>query len=188
MLEILQGLLIEYPLATPALFVIARMVPIVIAPIPGVLLDITGIAIFGWLYGFILAELGIMLGSAAAFLIGRYFREPAVSRFASLQKVHEWEARYSEQQKFWGLVFVRAVTSPFFDYISYAAGLTKINFSKYILSTFIGTLPLMFSIYYFGGFSMEKGVVTSVIFFSILLVTAYFWRLAIKRIKFQNED
>jgi len=181
MIEALKELLIQYPLVAPILFIIARMVPIIFAPIPGILVDIVGIAVFGWLYGFILAEIGIMLGAVTAFLIGRYFREPVVRRFVSLKKIHEWESKYSERQKFWSLVIVRATTSPLFDYISYAAGLTKIDLRKYTLSTFIGTFPLMFSIYYFGGFSIKGGALTTVVFFSFLLVVAYFWNKFISK-------
>lgn len=181
MLEVLKELLIEYPLVAPLLFILARMVPIVVAPIPGILVDIIGIAVFGWVYGFLLAEIGIMLGSIVAFMIGRYFREPVVRRFASLKKIHEWESKYSERQKFWSLVVVRATTSPLFDYVSYAAGLTKIDLGKYVLSTFIGTFPLMFSIYYFGGFSIRGGVIATAVFFLLLLLGTYFWNLSFNR-------
>jgi len=187
MLEILKELLIEYPLIAPLLFIIARMIPIIIAPLPGIVVDIVGIAVFGWLYGFILAEVGIMLGAISAFYIGRYFREPAVRRFTFLKKVHEWESKYSERQKFWGLVAMRAATSPSFDYISYAAGLTNISFTKYTLSTFIGTFPLMLSIYYFGGFSIEKGALIGVAFFGFLFMGIYLWTVFMKK-KFKELD
>jgi len=188
MLEILKEFLIEYPLIAPLLFIIARMVPIILAPIPGILVDIIGIAVFGWFYGFIFAEVGIILGAISAFYIGRYFREPAVRRFASLKKVHEWESKYSERQKFWGLVAMRAITSPLFDYISYAAGLTKISFTKFTLSTFIGTFPLMLSVYYFGDFSIKKGALTSVIFFGFLFLSIFLWGIYMKKNRFKQSD
>ncbi len=157
MSELLKELLIQYPLIAPLTFIIGRTIPVVIAPIPGILIDLIGLYYFVWWYGFILAEIGILLGSAIVFWISRKFREPLLKRFLSIQKLHAWEDSYSEKQKFWGLVFIRLTTSPMFDYISYAAGLTKISFWKYMLSTFIGTLPLMLGIYYFGGMFVDYG-------------------------------
>ena len=168
--EFLTNLLFNYPLLAPILFILVRTVPIVIAPIPGILVDAIGIFVFGWAKGFILAMVGIMLGAMAAFWIGRYFREPLVRRFASLRKVHEWEDKYSERQKFWALVFMRITTSPLFDYVSYAAGLSKISAAKFFFSTFIGTLPLVFGFYYFGGLFFSKGLYTAIALFSILFV------------------
>lgn len=168
--EFLTNLLFNHPLLAPILFILVRTVPIVIAPIPGILVDAIGIFVFGWAKGFMLAMVGIMLGAMAAFWIGRYFREPLVRRFASLRKVHEWEDKYSERQKFWALVFMRITTSPLFDYVSYAAGLSKISAAKFFFSTFIGTLPLVFGFYYFGGLFFSKGLYTTVALFSILSV------------------
>lgn len=157
MIETLKEILIQYPLIAPAIFVIARAVPIVVAPIPGILVDLVGLYFFEWWFGLILAEIAILVGSSLVFIISRKFREPLLKRFLSLQKLHQWEDSYSERQKFWGLVFIRLTTSPMFDYISYAAGLTKIKFGKYLTTTFIGTMPLMFGIYYFGGIFIDKG-------------------------------
>jgi uncharacterized membrane protein YdjX (TVP38/TMEM64 family) len=155
--ELLKELLIQYPLIAPLIFIIGRAIPVVFAPIPGILVDLIGLYYFTWWHGFILAEIGILIGSAIVFWIARKFREPLLKRYISIQKLHSWEDSYSEKQKFWGLVFIRLTTSPMFDYISYAAGLTKISFSKYMLTTFIGTLPLMFGIYYFGSMFIGKG-------------------------------
>lgn len=176
--ELTKTILLEYPLLAPLSFVVLRAIPVIVPPIVGVAVDAVGLFVFGWLYGFLLAEVGILLGATIAFLIARFFREPLATRFVSLEKIHRWESQYSERQKFWTLVLLRFVTSPLFDYISYAAGLTKISTSKFFWSTFIGTLPIMFSIYYFGGLSLQGGPIFAVIFFSALFIT---WSLAGKQ-------
>lgn len=157
MQELLSGLLAQYPLLAPALFVLARAIPVVVAPIPGLVFDFVGVAVFGWKLGLVLALIGAHLGATIAFYIGRCFREPAVKYFAPLRSVHEWEDQYSEQRKFWMLVAARFITSPFFDYVSYAAGLTKMSYTKFIFSTFIGIFPFAFAIYYFGGLALYQG-------------------------------
>ncbi len=177
----------QYPYLAPFLFILLRAVPIVIAPIPGLAVDFVGLALFPWYQAFALALLGAHLGAAIAFYIGRVFRESAVRYFAPLRRVHSWEDEYSEQQKFWTLVVVRLFTSPFFDYVSYAAGLTKMSFGKYILSTFIGITPYVFAIYYFGGLAFFQGPLYALVFFVTFAVLAGLFGKKIMK-KFNGEE
>ena len=112
---------------------------------------VSGIYVFGWKLGFIYAEIGVVGGAVVAFWIARKYREPVVRRFVTLQKLHTWEDTLSERKKFWSLVGLRLITGPLlFDFVNYVAGLTKINFGKFLVATIIGSLPMMIPIYYFG--------------------------------------
>lgn len=164
MVEFSKQLLLTYPVLAPVLFVIIRAIAIVIPPIPGVAIDLVGIWVFGWVYGFILGETGVLVGSFVAFLLARKFREPLVKRMAPLRVVEKWEEKYSEQQKFFALVGIRLIAIPLFDYISYAAGLTKIKLNTFIFSTLLGTLPTMFILYYFGDVAFNKGIYFAIAF------------------------
>jgi uncharacterized membrane protein YdjX (TVP38/TMEM64 family) len=159
MLEFIKHILIDYPIAAPVIFIIVRIIPVVIPPIPGLLLDVIGIAVFGWLYGFILAEIAIVLAAMISFYIGRRFREPLLKRFISIQKINEWEDKLSEKEKFWGLVGLRFVSSPFFDIVNYIAGLTKIKASTYLFTTILVSAPMGFIIYYFGGMVLSTPII-----------------------------
>src|SRR3989338_4158786 len=174
MQEALQQFLNNYPVLAPTVFVIVRSLAIIIPPIPGAFIDLAGIAAFGPLAAFFLGEAGLMLGAVVAFLIARRFREPAVRRFASLAGITRWEESISEAKKFWTLGLIRLPANAFFDYISYAAGLTKIGFWKFSFSTLIGNLPgtvIFFLVggtfyrsrtYYFVVFVVSLAVVTLV--------------------------
>ena len=150
MQEILVSLFLNYPIFAPVIFIIIRPLAIIIPPIPGILIDLPGIVTFGWFWGFIYAEAGIMLGAMIAFLIARRFKEPVVKRIVSLQKIEEWENKLSEKQKFWTLVAIRLPTNALFDYISYAAGFTRISSIKFFFSTLLGNIPSVFLVFYFG--------------------------------------
>ncbi|MBI4692086.1 MAG: TVP38/TMEM64 family protein [Candidatus Terrybacteria bacterium] len=163
----------------PVLFTIIRSLAIVFPPIPGIAIDIPGILVFGWLLSFIYAEIGIMLGAMIAFWIARKFREPLVKKFIPLQRLHEWENKLSENQKFWALVAVRLPTNPLFDYISYAAGLTRISSIKFFLSTLIGNVPSVFLVFYFGGFFFNQGIYYLGAFVGALVI---FWIVLRKNI------
>lgn len=168
-MDFLKELILTYPAFSPTLFVVVRAIAIVIPPIPGVAIDLLGIWSFGWIYGFVLGESGVLIGSLVAFWLARKFREPLVKRLAPLRVVEEWEGRYSEHQKFWALVGIRLIAIPLFDYISYAAGFTKIKWKTFIFSTFVGTFPTMYVLYYFGDIAFNKGL-----YFGIAFVVGLF--------------
>src|SRR3989344_3540168 len=172
--EYLSSILAAHPVLAPVLFIFLRAIPIVIPPIPGVPLDLVGVTMFGWKFGLFLALIGAHIGAAASFFIARYFRESAAKYFVPLQKLHDLEAKYSERKKFWALVGVRFITSPFFDYASYAAGLTKMSFWTFLFSTFIGVLPFAFAIYYFGNLALYQSPWFGVAFFIIVALVAGF--------------
>ena len=138
-----------------ALFVLVRTIPVLIAPIPGIIVDLFGIATFGPLKGFILAEIGLVLGSSLAFLIGRFGRR-ALAYFGKLDQLEEWERHINPDQPLLVLAGARAISTPVFDYISYAAGLTTIGFWRFTLATLLGTTPIMFVIYFFGKEVLEQ--------------------------------
>lgn len=168
--EFLAQIVVDYPLIAPILFMIIRSSSVIIPPIPGIVFDLPAIVIFGWVRGFIYAEMGIMLGAMLAFWVARRFREPLVKRLTSLKKVHEWETRASENKKFWTLVAIRLPTNPLFDYISYAAGLTKISPTKFFFSSLLGNIPSMFLVFYFGGASFQKGIYWTITFLVALFI------------------
>jgi len=172
MIQTLQTFLLDYPVIAPLIFIFIRILPVVIPPIPGLIIDAVGVAVFGWFYGFIYALIAIVTASMISFYIGRKFREPLIGKFISIKKIHELEDKISDKQKFWALVGIRFVSSPFFDIINYVAGLTKIKASHYFLSSIIVSAPLGFVIYYFGGIILNAPVIiiVTVIFLIPLLV------------------
>ncbi len=109
----LSEILVQHPIFAPFVFVVVRAIPLIIPPIPGLPLDLVGVAVFGWKFGLSLALISAHVAATISFYIGRYFREPAVRRFAPLQTIHSLEDRYSEKQKFLALVTMRFVTALF---------------------------------------------------------------------------
>lgn len=175
--DVLVQVLSEYKIIAPILFILLRALSVIIPPIPGIIFDLPGILVFGWVWGLIYAEIGVMLGAMIAFFIARTFREPAIRRVGFLRKVAEWEKAVSEEKKFWALTALRLPTNVAFDYISYAAGLTAIRPVIFFFSTLLGNIPAMFVVYYFGGLSFQKGVYFSIAFLATLIII---WLLLIK--------
>jgi len=78
------------------------------------------------------------------------------------------------------LAGARAISTPVFDYVSYAAGLTSMSFWRFTLSTAIGTAPIMFVIYFFGKEILEEHL-GMVMFLSGGLIFVYFAYIWMKK-------
>lgn len=164
-IETLSG----YPLLAPIVFILLRTLPVIIPPIPGILVDLAGVAIFGWGWALLYSSIGVATGAMAAFGIARHFRKPVVERFISLQRLAEWQADISGARQFWGLVALRVITSPGFDYVNYVAGLTKIRASRFFLATILGIMPQMLLVFYAGGSLFEWRLLEAAIAGGILI-------------------
>ncbi|MDQ3014311.1 MAG: VTT domain-containing protein [bacterium] len=182
MKDALTNLLLQYPILAPLVFIAIRALAIIFPPIPGIVIDLIGIAVFPWFLGFVYGEIGVIVGAFIAFWIARKFREPLVKKFVRLNKVNQWEEKLSNNQEFWFWVGLRLFFNPLFDYISYAAGLTKISTTRYIITTIIGTVPTMFVIYYFGGISMSRGIYIGGGFIGLLFFAQFIYKRSIKNV------
>ncbi len=94
--------------------------------------------------------LGLLAGAIIAFFISRYFGRKIVTRILGeewIDEVDEWIDEHGTK----AIMVARLVPLIPFDLISYVAGLTKIDFKKYIIATIIGMLPRIVFLVYLGG-------------------------------------
>ncbi|MDD4990076.1 MAG: VTT domain-containing protein [Candidatus Pacebacteria bacterium] len=155
---------------TPFVFIIIRAFSGIIPPIPGFMLDTVSIAVFGPIFGLLFGEIGVMIGAVASFFIARKFRDSFLAKKLFLEKIHKWEAKIPENKKFWALVLMRLPTTIVFDYLNYAIGLTRISFSKFFFSTFIGSLPSMVLFYFAGGWALGQGIYYFIAFIALIII------------------
>src|SRR3989338_8776276 len=133
----------------PTLLIIWRIIGIIVPAIPAGVVSFAAVPVFGWLKTYIYTVVGILIGTSISFWLARRFREPLVSRFVPLKKLHQLEGELSERKRFLAVVALRLFTVPVMDFSSYAAGLTRISFPKFFLATLIASIPDI-GIFYFG--------------------------------------
>lgn len=120
-------------------FVIGYAVATVLA-IPGSLLTLAAGAIFGIAEGTAAVFTGAVLGSSAAFLIGRYLARPLVQRRVASDPRFERIDRAVAREG-WKIVGLLRL-SPLLPYnaLNYALGLTGVSFRDYLIGA-VGMLP-----------------------------------------------
>lgn len=133
------------PLTVIALMVLAIMV----SPIPSAPIALAAGAVYGHIWGTVYIILGAELGALAAFGIARWLGAATLRRWFGDQLS---VGLMGSQNTLMIIVLVSRLL-PFvsFDIISYAAGLTVIQFWRFAVATLIGIVPASFLLAHFGG-------------------------------------
>lgn len=122
--------------------------------VPGTLLTVLGAAVFplGWAYLWVLV--GATLGASLSFVIARALGREAVERALERaeggigQKVRSWTERV-EKNGVLAIAYLRLAYVPF-PVLNYAAPLTGVRFSEFVIGTFLGILPGAFVFVFMG--------------------------------------
>lgn len=161
------------PFLAPFTIIVLRFLGVVLAPLPGAPVSFASMAVLPWHEALIWNFIGAESGAIAAFLIARKFREPVVALFAPLEKIHQWQDRISEKRQFWSFAGFRVMTLVAFDFVSYAAGLTKLPFRTFLFATFLIDIPANLIFFYFGGLAVKYSIFIFAVFVLIFMVTAF---------------
>lgn len=156
--------------------------------VPGTLLTGIGAAIFGPYLGFVYVWLGAMVGSSAAFFIGR-----TLGRDFTASLVGERLKRFDEaiaRNGFAAVLYLRLIYFPF-SVMNFGMGLTAVRFLDYFLGTALGILAGTFIFTFFIGNLVEiwttgnwGQLISYKVFFSIaLFVLSLFIPKAVKKIR-----
>ncbi|MCB5294524.1 TVP38/TMEM64 family protein [Arthrobacter sp. SO3] len=138
----------------PAAFILAYAA-LTLAPVPKNVLSVAAGLVFGFAGGIGVVFIAAILGSVAAFWLGRWLGREAVEKFtgARVEKVDELLRRRGLA----AMIGVRLVPVLPFTAINYTAGLTSIRWWPYFLGTAIGILPGTVSFVTLGAFGLQPG-------------------------------
>ncbi len=132
------------PLAVPAFVLATAVTCLVLAPLA--LAVGTGALVFGATTGALYSWIGAVLGTLAAFALGRYVMPDLAPRLGQgrwIGRIRDWiEARIAAH----ALGFIMAAKLSFFanSAVSYAAGLTSVRVRDFALGSLVGCLPGVF--------------------------------------------
>jgi uncharacterized membrane protein YdjX (TVP38/TMEM64 family) len=171
----------------PVLFMLIYAIGVCLF-LPGTLLTGLGAAIFGSYWGFLYVWIGAMLGSSAAFFIGRTLgREFAASLIGDRLKKYDDAI---ERNGFATVLYLRLVYFPFTP-MNFGMGLTKVHFRDYFVGTGLGIIVGTFIFTFFIGTLKEVWIsgnwgelISFKVFFSIgLFIFSFFIPKIVKKFK-----
>ena len=134
----------------PIVYIALMILAILISPIPSSPLTVLGGIFFGSFLGMIYSLIGGTIGAVLAFLIARFFLRGFVSKKLERNGIYQ-KLKDKEEKNIAIIIFVtRLMPHVSFDVVSYAAGLTNLNLFTFAFVTFIGMIPIVFLLSFFG--------------------------------------
>lgn len=116
------------------------MLQAVVAPLPAFVITLANAAVFGWAWGAAISWTGAMLGAALCYGLAWWYGRGLVERLAPPGTLRQFD-RLSGRWGLWAVLIARLLPFVPFDPVSYAAGLARIGFWRFLLATGAGQLP-----------------------------------------------
>ena len=154
----------------------------VLAPLPAFVVTFANAALFGWVFGAVLSWVGAMLGAMLCYWLAWWYGRDLVERVASQSTLRQFDA-LTERWGMWAVFVARLLPFVPFDPVSYAAGLARLGFVRFLIATGVGQLPATI-VYSLAGdlLAVDKrmlvGAIALVFVFSVL---PWFFKRSVKR-------
>jgi uncharacterized membrane protein YdjX (TVP38/TMEM64 family) len=135
------------PLA-PLVYIGVRALTYIIAPLSSGPIQFAAGVMFGLWQGTLYSIIGEVIGGSVNFWIARTLGRPVVARFVGKDGMGKVEQFYNQVGQPAMLIYARLFLFAVYDFISYAAGLTKLKYRHYLIITIIaGFVPTFIAVY-----------------------------------------
>ena len=144
-----------------------QCIQIIIAFIPGEIVEVGAGYTFGAVEGSLLCMAGILISSALVFLLTRWLGVQLVEIFVSREKINELRFINNEQKLKRVIFLLFFIPGTPKDLLTYFIGLTRIRLHEFLIITMIARLPSLLSST-IGGYAIaQKNYITAIIIFAI---------------------
>jgi len=159
-------------------YVIFVIISIIALPVPGILVVLAGVSIYGPLYGMFLAALGTVIGSMAAFAIGRLFGKSLIFWLFGKEKAGKYIKKITQKSR---LPLITMLILPFFpdDMLCMAAGVSDMSYGEFLFILAVTRVPVVVITAFLGSGDIIPfdgwGRIVWIIIGSIALLCALIW-------------
>jgi uncharacterized membrane protein YdjX (TVP38/TMEM64 family) len=122
----------QFGIWAPFIILFLRLTSIVVPALPGTAYAILSGALFGFAQGVVVIALADFLACTTNFFIARRYGRVVVQRLVGerfINRLDQWSRKYLEGNFF---LMTGALMSSFFDYICYAAGLSRMPWKRFM--------------------------------------------------------
>ena len=125
----------------PLALVALNALQIVIAPIPGYVVQVAAGYLYGPFWGGVWGSLGMLAGATLAFWLARIFGRPLAEKLVGSSRLDKWEdVTHSTSTVIWFFLLL----GPTGDVPYFLAGLSRVGFLKILLITIVLRVPAVF--------------------------------------------
>ncbi len=151
-------------------FLLLQIVQVVVALIPGGIIQIIAGVAFGGFWGTVLAIFGVILGTVVVFSIVRKFGKPIVEAFIDSKGIKEYSF-LTDAKKLELVIFILFLIPGLpKDALTYIAPLTKIKMSVFIVLSSLARIPAVIMSCVFGSSLGDGNLLVAVIIFAVVAI------------------
>lgn len=152
------------------MLIFIQIFQIVVAFIPGEVVETLSGMIYGWFGGFAICAIGIAVGQALVFKAVRFFGHDFVEKAAGSNAMNRFKFLRDEKKLKTIIFFLFFIPGTPKDLITYIAPLTKINLRDFLIITLIARTPTIISSTYGGSALAEQDFWKAAIVYGIIAV------------------
>lgn len=150
-----------------AVFIGLQILQVVIATIPGELVQVAGGYIYGAIMGTLYSIIGISLGSVIAFFIARVFGLALLSEFIPRKNFDKYKFLMNSSKSVKLILLLFFVPGLPKDLFNYIAGLTPVNSLLFFILSNTARIPALFVSCYIGA-NLQRGNYLVAVILSVL--------------------
>ena len=143
---------------------------VVVALIPGEVIELGAGYAYGAVEGTLLCLLGIAISSSVVFLLTKKLGSPMVETFISREKLNQHRFFNSEEKRKRLLFLLFFIPGTPKDVFTYIAGLTPITLPQFLSITLIARIPSVLSSTISGQMLGDKDYITAIIVYAITAI------------------
>jgi uncharacterized membrane protein YdjX (TVP38/TMEM64 family) len=138
--QAVKGYIESWGPSAPLVFIMVQVLQVMLAPVPGEVSGFVGGYLFGTFTGFVYSSIGLAMGSAVNFWIGRLLGNRFVRKIIPAAQLKKLDQFISHQGI---VVLLLCFIFPGFpkDYLCLFLGLTALPFNVFILLAALGRMP-----------------------------------------------
>lgn len=169
--ERIQGYVKTFGVFGPIVIILGMALQMFMFIIPNVLLMMIAIVSYGPIWGSVISFVGVFVASSFGYYIGNKLSPVTLARFVSVstqKKISEFIQDYGV-----GAIIITRLCSFSNDALSFVAGLLKMDYRKYILSTLTGITPLIVLLAIFGKNDKIEWALLWITLASLIMLVVY---------------
>lgn len=182
--EEIRTYIASFGIWAPMIFVLLYVFQIIVAPVPGTLMNFAGGLLFGWWKGVLLSWVSCIIGAAIAISVMRAFGRSLMRMFTPEEKLAKFDT-YVRSRGWVYLFLLYAVPNPLGDAVNYMSALSDIRLHRLLILVALGRLPSVMISSWFGMISVNFKLVHWIllgVFFVGFLVGVYIVHKPLERL------
>lgn len=156
------------------LFLLLQILQVVVALIPGGIIQIIAGVAFGGFWGTVLSVIGLLVGTYIVFVLVRKFGAPIVDTFFDAKGIKQFSFLNDSKKLELAVFILFLIPGIPKDALSYFAPLTKIKMSTFIVLSTIARIPAIIMSCVFGSSLGDGELFKALIMFAVILAMGVF--------------